>query len=190
MRHVGKFDSHEVTRQYVALCKDYHVSEVVGDAYAREWVAGAWRSAGVEYRKSLLPKSGIYLECVPLFTRGLVRLPDHTKLLRELRLLERQTHRGGKDSVDHPRNASDDYANAACGALQLVGKIEAFPDPPIVMPVIAYRSRAASPAVRTMPAMLSGFRSGSRLGRRNIPQYIGTNRRGVKSWKWISCGKL
>jgi hypothetical protein len=36
-------------------------------------------------------------------------------LLRELRLLERQTHRGGRDSVDHPRRGSDDLANALCG---------------------------------------------------------------------------
>jgi hypothetical protein len=45
-----------------------------------------------------IPKSQIYRECIPLFTRGLVRLPDHAVLLRELRLLERTTHRGGKAS--------------------------------------------------------------------------------------------
>ena len=38
----------------------------------------------------------IYLECIPLFARGLVSLPDHPKLLRELRLLERHTHRTAK----------------------------------------------------------------------------------------------
>jgi hypothetical protein len=77
----GKFNPHEVTRQYAALCKEYHIAEVVGDAYAREWVAGTWRETGIAYRRSDLPKSEIYLECVPLFTRGLVRLPDHPKLL-------------------------------------------------------------------------------------------------------------
>jgi Phage Terminase len=132
----GKFDPHEVTRQYAALAKEYRIREIVGDAYAAQWVAGTWRETGLEYRKSPLPKSQVFLECIPLFTRGLVRLPDHAKLLRELRLLERQTHRGGKDSVDHPRNQSDDYANACCGALQLVGKIVANPDPPIVAPFI------------------------------------------------------
>jgi hypothetical protein len=132
----GKFDPHQVTRDYAALCRDYRIREIVGDAYSAQWVAGAWREAGVEYRKSSLPKSGIYLECIPLFTRGLVRLPDYPKLLRELRLLERVTHRGGKDSVDHPRNQSDDYANAACGVPQLVGKIAAHPEPKIVVPYI------------------------------------------------------
>jgi hypothetical protein len=132
----GKFDPQEVTKEYAALCREYRVREVVGDAYGREWVGSAWRSCNIEYRKSLLPKSAIYLECVPLFTRGLVRLPDYPKLLRELRLLERVTHRGGKDSVDHPRNQSDDYCNAACGALQLVGKFTAHPEPKIVLPYI------------------------------------------------------
>jgi hypothetical protein len=47
-----------------------------------------------------------------------VRLPDHARLLRKLRLLERRTHRGGKDSVDHPRGGHDDHANAVCGVLR------------------------------------------------------------------------
>jgi hypothetical protein len=114
---VGKFDPGEVTAQYAALLKEYGVSSVTGDNYAAEWVAQAWRNTGVNYERSDIPKSQIYLNCIPLFTRGLVRLPDHAKLLRELRLLERQTHRGGKESVDHPRSGHDDLANSVCGAL-------------------------------------------------------------------------
>jgi len=133
---VGKSNPHEVTRQYAALCKDYHVREVVGDAYSAQWVAGAWREAGINYRKSPLTKSDIYLECIPLFTRGLVRLPDHPKLLRELRLLERRTHRSGKDSVDHPRGQHDDFSNSCCGALHLVGRIAARSPPKIVSPSV------------------------------------------------------
>jgi hypothetical protein len=114
----GRFDPQEVTKQYAALCREYGVTSVTGDAYAAQWVAGAWGGSGVSYIKSDIPKSQIYLECVPLFTRGLVRLPNHPKLLRELRLLERHVHRGGKDSVDHPRNGHDDYANAVCGVLR------------------------------------------------------------------------
>ena len=83
-----------------------------------QWVAGAWRKAGIGYFKSELPKSQIYLECLPLFARGLVRLPNHPRLLRELRLLERHTHRSGRDTVDHGRNGHDDHANAACGVLR------------------------------------------------------------------------
>ena len=112
------FDPHEVTRQYAALLKQYRIAEVTGDHYAAEWVAGAWRDCGVSYIRSELPKSAIYLEALPSFARGIVRLPDHPRLLRELRLLERHTQRSGKDTVDHGRNGSDDYANAACGVLR------------------------------------------------------------------------
>jgi hypothetical protein len=33
-----------------------------------------------------LPKSALYLECLPLFMRQAILLPDHPQLLRELRL--------------------------------------------------------------------------------------------------------
>jgi hypothetical protein len=55
-----------------------------------------------------------------MFARGLVRLPNHPQLLKELRLLERRTHRSGKDTVDHGRSGHDDYANAACGVLRIL----------------------------------------------------------------------
>jgi hypothetical protein len=45
-------------------------------------------------------------------------LPDHPKLLHELRLLERRTHLSGKDSIDHGRNGHDDFANAMAGVLR------------------------------------------------------------------------
>ena len=72
----------------------------------------------MRYVRSELPRSQIYLECLPLFARGLVALPDHKRLLRELRLLERHTHRSGRDTVDHGKNGSDDYSNAVCGVLR------------------------------------------------------------------------
>lgn len=114
----GPFDPQEVTRQYAELVKQYRVGSVTGDAYAAEWVRAAWSNAGVSYVRSELPKSQIYLECAPLFARGLVRLPDHPKLLRELRLLERHTHRSGRDTVDHPRGERDDHSNSVCGVLR------------------------------------------------------------------------
>jgi hypothetical protein len=97
----GIFNPVEVTKQYAALCQEFHLSTVTGDHYAAQWVSSAWADCGISYVKSELPKSQIYLEVLPLFSRGLVRLPDHAKLLRELRLLERHTHRSGKDVVDH-----------------------------------------------------------------------------------------
>jgi hypothetical protein len=121
-----KFDPVQVTRDYAELLKEYRISGVTGDNYAAQWVAGAWLDTGIVYTQSDIPKSAIYLECLPLFTRGLVRLPDHPKLIRELRLLERVTHRGGKDSVDHPRGQHDDFANATCGVLRVLSNYLGF----------------------------------------------------------------
>jgi hypothetical protein len=115
---VGKFDPQVVTAEYAALLKEYRVGSTTGDFYAAEWTASAWRSCNIAYTRSDLSKSQIYLEVIPLFARGLVRLPDHAKLLRELRLLERRTARGGKDSIDHPKGGRDDHANAVAGVLR------------------------------------------------------------------------
>jgi hypothetical protein len=113
----GKFDPQAVTRDYAELCTIYRINRIMGDNYAREWVAGAWRDARKQYVQSPRTKSELYLESLPIFTRGLVRFADHAKLVRELRLLERRTHRSGRDTVEHPRNGRDDYANAVCGLL-------------------------------------------------------------------------
>jgi hypothetical protein len=115
------FDPREVAKEYAMLAKSYGLSELVGDSYAGEWVSQAFRDAGIGYRKSELPKSQLYLEGLSTFNTGRVNLPDDAKLARELRTLERQTHRSGKDSVDHPRNGSDDLANVLFGALWLTG---------------------------------------------------------------------
>jgi hypothetical protein len=112
------FDPMAAIKQFADLVKQYHVGTVVGDNYAGSWVSEAWRKHLIAYVKSELNKSEIYLETLPLFTRGLVSLQDHPRLIKELRLLERRVHRSGKDSVDHGRSGHDDYANAVCGCLR------------------------------------------------------------------------
>jgi hypothetical protein len=121
---VGAFDPHQVTKAYAALLKEFRCYTVRGDFYAGEWVGSAWVGSGISYTRSPIAKSQIYQEVAPLFARGLVSLPEHPKLLRELRLLERRTHRSGKDSVDHGRNGHDDFANAMAGALR---SLSAYP---------------------------------------------------------------
>ena len=109
------FDPQTTTRAFAELLQDYGLSEVTGDTYAAEWVETAFRDAGIRYVRSEKPKSALYLEAQTLFARGGISLPDHPVLLRELRLLERRTHRSGKDSVDHGLRGHDDYANAVLG---------------------------------------------------------------------------
>ena len=109
------FDPHSVVAEYAALFKDYGISTVIGDNYSAAWAETAFQGAGILYQRSEMSKSALYLEALPLFMRGSVSIPDHPKLIRELRLLERRTSRIGKDIVDHGRNGSDDYANAWSG---------------------------------------------------------------------------
>jgi hypothetical protein len=86
-------------------------------------VQDAFKAEGVKYTVSELTKSELYIESLPLWTRGGIIIPDHARLLRELRLLERRTSRSGRDSVDHGQSGSDDYANALIGcAVMASGK--------------------------------------------------------------------
>ena len=89
----------------------------------------AFRRHGIEYRAADRSKSEIYLETLPLFSAGRAGLPDLPQLAAELRGLERQTRRGGRDLVDHPPRAHDDLANAACGALWLCARERPIPIP-------------------------------------------------------------
>jgi hypothetical protein len=104
-----------VVELFTKLLRAYGVTEVVGDGYSQAWVETAFSNKGVAYKRSELRKTTLYLESLPLFTRGVISIPDFAPLVRELRLLERATHRGGKDTIDHPKRGSDDFANAVCG---------------------------------------------------------------------------
>ena len=109
------FDPVEVTRSYATLLKDYRLSKAFGDNYSAEWAVSAFKECGIRYERADKNKSALYLEALPLFMRGTIRIPDLPVLTRELRLLERQTHRSGRDTVDHGRHGMDDFVNALCG---------------------------------------------------------------------------
>jgi hypothetical protein len=113
------FDPREVAEEFAALAKQYRIYKLTGDNYAGEWVAAAFKAAGIAYAKSPLVKSALYLEGLPAFNRGAVRIPNQPRLIRELRLLERRVARSGRDSVDHGTGGSDAYANVLFGAMQL-----------------------------------------------------------------------
>ncbi len=100
-----------VVEEIARLCKTYRVRTVTGDRYAAGWVRQAFEKAGITYRASKLDKSAAYLEALPLFSQGRIRLLDHPQQTRELQCLERRTRAGGKDVIDHPRGGNDDYAN-------------------------------------------------------------------------------
>ena len=113
------FAPEAVVQEYSALAKAYRVRSITTDNYSAEWVAQAFRQAGMDHKLAPMPKSALYLEALPRFAQGQVRIPDHKALIRELRLLERRTSKSGRDHVDHPSSGSDDLANSLVGAMNL-----------------------------------------------------------------------
>lgn len=114
---LAPFDPPSVVARHAATLKLYRIKTVVGDHYAGEWPAAAFRNHGISYKTAEKPKSEIYREFLPLLTGGQVELPDHQILRRQLLALERRMTRGGRESIDHPPRSRDDVANAVAGVL-------------------------------------------------------------------------
>ena len=64
------------------------------------------------------------MELLPLLNSREVRLLDIPKLKAQLCSLERRTHPGGRQSVDHGPGGHDDVCNAVAGALVGVSEPE------------------------------------------------------------------
>lgn len=111
------FNPNAVIAGFCQLARSYGCRVVTGDNYAAEFVAEAFRANGMNYMKSELNKSALYLELIPKMCSGEVELLDFEPLINQLANLERRTRSGGKDIVDHPPSGHDDAANAAAGAI-------------------------------------------------------------------------
>ena len=92
---------------------------VIGDRYAAQWVIVAFRKCGINYQHSERDRSAIYLDALPLFSSGRVRLIDSMRLVGQFASLERIASPAGKDKIQHPRGGHDDACNSAAGALVL-----------------------------------------------------------------------
>lgn len=114
------FNPSDIVKDYAGILRDYGIRRVVGDAYSAEWVVAAFRDFGIVYETSKPTASDIYREALPLFTRGILELPDDACLLTELASLERRAGPSGRESITHPPGAHDDMANAVCGVAHLV----------------------------------------------------------------------
>jgi hypothetical protein len=142
----------------------------------------------MDYQRAALPKAQIYLECLPLFARGVLRLPDHPRMIRELRLLERSARGGGRDHVDHAKGGRDDFANVCCGVVWRTAKILAeAAEVPIVIPgVINADGSITTPSGRSLGVVQSGYGEGASSAWRNYVRADGsismTPRTG--GWPW------
>ena len=108
--------------EFAKLLHSYRTTLVYGDRYAGEWCREVFRRHSINYEPADRPKSDLYRDLLPLINSGGVDLLDHDKMLHQLVSLERRTARGGKDSIDHPRGAHDDVANAVAGAVVVAGQ--------------------------------------------------------------------
>jgi hypothetical protein len=115
-------DPNVVTARFAEVLSSYALGRVTGDNYSGEWVPAAFAKHRIAYSLAELSTSEIFLETLPLFTTGLLSLPDHAKLEAELRQLERRPKSQGRDAVGHPKGGHDDVANSALGAAWLASR--------------------------------------------------------------------
>jgi hypothetical protein len=115
------FSPEQVTADYAALLRAYHLARVTGDKYGGEFPRELFAKAGIQYVPSERVKSDLYRELLPVINARRCELLDEPRLKAQLVSLERRVARGGKDSFDHAPGARDDVANAVAGALVLVG---------------------------------------------------------------------
>ena len=77
----------------------------------------AFAKVGVTYEHAERDRSEAYLDALPLFTSGRVRLLDNPRLVSQFAALERRSTPVGRDRVDHGPGGRDDCCNAAALAL-------------------------------------------------------------------------
>jgi len=106
-----------VLDEAAAFFKERGLHEAWADRYGANWPVEGFRTRGILLRTSELTTSQTYIEFGGALRQGKVALPDHPKLLVQLRGLERRTSRDGRDVVDHRPGMRDDVAAAVARAV-------------------------------------------------------------------------
>jgi hypothetical protein len=108
------------------LFKSYSISSICGDRYGGEWPVEQFSKFGILYEAAPKPKSGLYVDLLPLVNSCRIELLDHPRLIAQLCALERRTARGGRDTIDHPPGGHDDLANAVAGLAAINNKYGSY----------------------------------------------------------------
>ncbi len=149
------FNTEAATAQIAAVLRSYGLHDTMGDDYAKGWVVQEFARHRINFksRPSGMDRSALYLETLPLFSAGRVRLLDNARLVTQFSALERRVMPGGRDRVDHPNRTGhhDDLANATSGAL--------------------WRITAESPPLRWTPAIAAEIRAAAR-GERALARWM------------------
>jgi hypothetical protein len=147
------FNPTSATEQIAETLKAYGLTQTVGDKYAAQWVVDAFAKCGIKYAHSERDRSSIYLDALPLFTSGRVRLLDNKRLVNQFASLERRTSSAGKDRVDHGPGGHDDVCNSAALALITRGR-----QPIVISDEMLARSRQPGPPRSSVYRQQRAFR--------------------------------
>ena len=150
----GPLNPYAVTEEIVALMKQYRCTTCIGDGYAKQWVIDAFAKAGATYTKSKADRSVIYLNVLPLFTAGRVRLIDNPRIVAQFAQLERRVY-PTRETVNHPQGGHDDVCNAVAGALMLASRTAYEQKIPMLAPFVVGKTTAS---VYSDPAANNGGR--------------------------------
>ncbi|MDV2502899.1 MAG: hypothetical protein RX318_02975 [bacterium] len=130
----GPVDLEEVAAEIARLAKEYRTHHVVGDQYAAEPLRQALRRHGTQFRETYrmardmrtkdhtfkgTERVRAYITLRQAIIKGLVSLPDHKQLLKELKALEMRRTGGGGVQIGHPRHGghTDDFADVVALAV-------------------------------------------------------------------------
>jgi hypothetical protein len=116
------FDFVQVVGEYATLLREYGINECWGDRYAFASLESQLRRHGSALNQTKASSTEFYLRLKALLQAGAVVLLDDKKLIDQLKRLELQTLPSGAERIDHPKNANDDMASAAAGAIYHVCK--------------------------------------------------------------------
>lgn len=116
MRQSGPapFNPRNAVAKFCDILHQWGIGSVTGDNYAGSTFAHDFEERDIRYIKSRLDKTEIYESFEPRLNAGEVRLLDVPELIEQLLTL---VVRGAR--IDHEPGGHDDWANAACGVLNL-----------------------------------------------------------------------
>jgi hypothetical protein len=142
------------TLQIASVLKTYGIHATTGDKFGSGFAVDAFARNGIKLRHTEHDRSSIYLECMPLFSSGRVRLLDNRRCVTQFVSLERRSFPTGKQVIDHGPGGHDDLCNAAAGALMLAaGRNRHFKITPEML------ARASRPSSYADAYNSTGFRS-------------------------------
>lgn len=115
LERIPPFRPENVIEEFAKTIRSYGLHEATADRYAGELVVSPFKSQGIDIRSCERTKSELYIELLPLLLNGKVELLDSTRLVSQLKSLDRKARAGGRDQVDN-FHGHDDVANSCAGA--------------------------------------------------------------------------